>query len=1063
MTRRHRLRAHTCALGALLALVLVLTAPPAAAHDHRAELQHKKPPNTGPVAPAPAPTTPIAPRAAAAGDVDVPISATLTNLPKDPLESYQTPADPCATPSCVEYQVAVADSAGALYARAAWQQPSYYVHVWGISPSGEVIGQQDVTDEYDKTVGNERTIPVAEFTVRDPAPGTWRVQVRAVFGFEIAIQGRVVTTQGPAVEYERLGVRELADRFGTQNLRVNVVFIGRTPGKEQLAAVRSRMPDEYRTSVLIKTPPDSCGSPPQCASAAGNWSESYYSGTDRTSDDTPDGAGGAVPYFEPLRFRYDYRFYEADTTYTRDLFGYIKSITRFDAPFQGTTAAWLPSYNAKGGQFRHVDGGGVAPADAAVSDKIDPRAIEDWVFAHRLDDKYATSFVDLEGRGARDGSFLVPDPSAYHDPFYTASGARDLTRMPQGPRTSVTMYVIDSYSTPLAREFFRADRYHSYDMSQHMIDPDSGLESAPDYMRLWGGNYPFFFLDLGAQPNQYEGSGPPYVSDSSGFPTGDPPVWEALHNPAWGEPYRQWVEASEGRQAAGVEHFALWDKVARDVRSALFLRLTAPYLYRPLPADVFFLASNVWSDYYSRPGPPFADGGGTGFSYTRLEPLYKPPFVETNLASALPGATFTTERGDPALHTYRYLGCSDEIAGSTSQLLGEGGVPGVMVPNPSCTNPDPVQRAIERAKAQGDDAVGSGVPVGAVSAVVMRSFIEEHRADYAPLRPGQLTMTSISTVFPDGRTWYAPFIVGGVAFMTPNNEIWGILQNVTEWSKSSAATDCDRSTPLAPGCHPLPGFSTGGFSYVVEHEASHFLGLLHPHDSLIVEKNAEGKWERYAQTYVSLFDFSQAPTTYAGSFFPYSVLDQDIIQRGHWAEYVRQAQDTIADAYHVDGSSGLAAASAATLERQAQMERWRAVGAQLFACGDYLHASHAGRNALLAAQGVFGPVVAPRQLSPGERVLFDVRPQPVFGPDGRIDGCSAAAALPHVGSGSGAAGGGGGGALPATGGSTEAATLLAALVVTACVLRRSGWRRHERRRQHASHRGPQPAAEGSSY
>jgi hypothetical protein len=1024
-------------------VALVAAASGAGAHDHRGELQRKKPPTAGPVAPPPPEAvTPLDPGVTSApGDVDVTISGTVTNLPRDPLVTHQTPADPCAAPSCIEYQVDVAGGAGALYARVAWKQPSYYVHLWAITPSGDVVGQEDVSDRFDKTVGNERTIPVAELTVRDPAPGRWRVQVRAVFGFEVAVDGRIVTTAAPPVEYERLGVRELADRFSTQSLRVNVVFIGRTPSKEQLDVVKDRMPDEYRTAVLIKTPPDSCGGTVQCFATSGNWSQDFYSGTDTTSDDTPTSAGGAVPYFEPLKFRYDYRYYEADERYTRDLFGYMKSITKYDAPYDNGPFG-LATYNATGGQFRHLDGAGVAPADTRASDKIDGRAVEDWVFQHRFDPAYATSFVDLDGRGARDGSFLVPDPAAYHDPHYNASGTRDLRRMPQGPRTSVTMYVIDSYSTPLAREYFRPDRYHSYDVSHHMVDPDVGVESGPDYMRLWGGNYPFFFLDLGAQPNSYETNGPAGFAggSSANFPTGDPPVWEALHNPQWGEPYKRWVEDEEGRPTRDVEHFALWDKVARDVRSALFLRLTAPYLYRPLPADVFFLASNVWSDHYSRPAPPFGDGGGTGFSYTRLEDLYKPSFVETNLASALPGATFTTERGDPKLRTYRYLGCSDEIAGSTSQALGEGGAPGVMVPNPSCTDPDPIQRAIEQAKSQGDDLVGAGVPVGGVAATVMRSFIEEHRDAYAPLRPGQLTMTSISTVFPDGRTWYIPFVVGGVAFMTPNNEIWGILQNVNEWSKSAAATDCDRSVPIAPGCHLVPSFGGRGFSYVVEHEASHFLGLLHPHDSLIVEKDAEGRWQRYAQTYVSLFDFSQAPTTYAGAFFPYSVLDQDIIQRGHWAEYLRQAQDTIADAYVVDGMSGLGAPSAATLERQAQMERWRSLGAQLFACGDYLHASHAGRNALLAAQGVFGPVVAPRLLEPGERVLFDVQPQPVFGPDGRVSGCSDAPALPRVGSVGGAAGGGG--VLPATGGGPSSVpALLAAVTVAVWLSRRHSCRR----------------------
>jgi hypothetical protein len=48
----------------------------------------------------------------------------------------------------------------------------------------------------------------------------------------------------------------------------------------------------------------------------------------------------------------------------------------------------------------------------------------------------------------------------------------------------------------------------------------------------------------------------------------------------------------------------------------------------------------------------------------------------------------------------------------------------------------------------------------------------------------------------------------------------------------------------------------------------------------------------------------------------------------------------------------------------------------------------------LASQGVFGPVVEARQLKPGERVLFKLEPQPVYGLDGgAVKGCAAPARL----------------------------------------------------------------------
>jgi hypothetical protein len=75
------------------------------------------------------------------------------------------------------------------------------------------------------------------------------------------------------------------------------------------------------------------------------------------------------------------------------------------------------------------------------------------------------------------------------------------------------------------------------------------------------------------------------------------------------------------------------------------------------------------------------------------------------------------------------------------------------------------------------------------------------------------------------------------------------------------------------------------------------------------------------------------------------------------------------------------------------------------------------RNSLLASQGVFGPVVPPRQLKAGERVLFEVEPQAAYGPDGEsVPGCARTAAFHDTGpsaDSAGIAGGlGGAGGLP---------------------------------------------------
>ena len=179
-----------------------------------------------------------------------------------------------------------------------------------------------------------------------------------------------------------------------------------------------------------------------------------------------------------------------------------------------------------------------------------------------------------------------------------------------------------------------------------------------------------------------------------------------------------------------------------------------------------------------------------------------------------------------------------------------------------------------------------------------------------------------------------------------------------------------------------------------------------------------------------------APTTYLGDFAPYSVLDQDIIQRGHTAEYLSQVQDYLADAYLLDGIC-----RAHVPERADQAEGQRATAlaeeaSQLFACGDYLHAERAMRNASLAAQGV-RPDRAPRQLKAGEKVLLEVNPQPVFGIDGgSVQGCvSGNSTVPskvvRPGAPTTASG-----ALPATGGGLTLPILAVVVTLTAAGVRR---------------------------
>lgn len=907
--------------------------------------------------------------------------------------AFTTPADTCAAPECSEIRLNVpAGSAGqSLYARASWPSQTQYVHIWGVTPDGKsYVGTANTASSVDKRTGNADIAPLAEFSVLNPQPGTWRIQVRAVFGYAIPVHVGVALVKGDAPHLPNFDVNQLADRYLTQHITFNVVFVNRRWTSDEIKAFRALMPLEYRNAVLLKQSSDGTSTETGLESTAENWGGSHYTGTDGTHN------GGFIPYFEPLHYTFDYRFMQAGSRWTRDLFSVMHNATVQDSPFTvvnttvGSTAPeeqgnYLASYDARDGKvYRGVDS---TVANPTVGDKIDAFKVEDWIFKHRGDQIYSRAFTDVETGARRSGRFINPDPGAYFDPFYTRTGHKVLDRAPQGPATSFTYFVMDTFthgqgSTAIVdpTTYFRPSAYHFFDVSAHMIDPDTHLADGPDDARQWGGRYRFFFLDLGAGPNNFETTDgfTGRQGGSADAPNNDPPIWDYTNNPTW-----------QGRLVANT---------ARDVKTMLFSRLAAGYLYRPIPADVYFLADNNWEDCYSNPSC-----SPDGVAHTDLSKIYHADYIAKNLGAAIPGATFRTEASVPGLKTFRYLGCAANraVANPDPSVLqiASGSAPlvpprVVLVPDPNCVGKvsDPIQEALEIAKSRGDAVVG-GVNDATASAIVMRAWVEAHRPLVAPQPAGQFTLTNISVVWPGATTWDLPAIVGGIALNTPNGEGWGILNNTNDRVKGSDSTDCNAPQVLlhpVPGCGGVPPTRAHGygFSYTVEHESSHFLGLTHPHDYFTVEKDATGRWNYFGEQSAHLADFSMAPTTYAGAFAPYSVLDQDIIQRGHIAEYLRLTQDYLADAALQDGMAGLHQPGPLTQRKVREAGNWRAQASALFGCGDYVHAEHAMRNATLAAQGVFGPIVAPRLLKPGEKVLFSVKGQPVFGPDGQpMRGC----------------------------------------------------------------------------
>jgi hypothetical protein len=899
--------------------------------------------------------------------------------------AFRTPEDDCERPGCIELRVRVPKVGSrvdqTLYARAAWPSSTQYAHIWGISPSDEVVGRADVADSFDKRVGNADVTPLAEFTVPNPEPGVWRIQVRAVFGVDIPVRGSVALVKAPALELPQPNVVQLANRYLTQTVTYNIVFANRHWSKSEVAAFRAAMPTEYRSGVLVKQYDDACENPDDepadqalSLSSAGtlmNWGTSYFCGTAA-------GSSGYKPYFEPLHYRIRYRFLEADRAWTNDLFATMQKHTKKDQPFvvvppvgsrSQQQGQYLSKYDAEDGKAAR--GPNHVVTDPTVGDKIDAFAVEDWIFNHRYDRRYAKSFRDVETGSLHSGAFITPDPDAYYDPYYTARGHRDLDRIPQGPSTSYSFFALDTFHGKLATKYFRPNAYHFFDVSKHMVDPDLNVPDGPDLMRAWGGRYRFFMHDLGAGPNTYESMDTALTQNyggSASAPLGDPPIWDYDTRPEW-----------QGKLAR---------RTARDAQVWLFARFLGGYLYRPVPADVYALADTNWQDCYSNP-----ECAAEGISYTDLKKIYDERYVKRNLGAALPGATFNSLTGTKGFTAYRHLGCAaNRAVGQPDPSLvfdfDDPPTGPVMVPDPECVGKksDKLQELLELAKARGDELAG-GVNDFAANPAVIRHYVEAHRSEIAPQPPGQFTLTNISVVWPGATTWALPAVVGGIAMGTPNDEGWGNLNNVNDRVKAVEATDCERSKPFAPGCNGVPPISGGaGFSYTIEHESSHFLGLTHPHDYFVVARNGDGgqaRWNYYGTGFTKYADFSMAPTTYAGAFAPYSVLDQDIIQKGHTAEYLRQTWNYLADAHLKDGMAGRTKPSIATKQKLNRAHYWMHYGKRLFRCGDYLHSERAMRNAALSAQGVFGPVVEPRQLKPGEKVLMQVNPQPVYGPDGK--------------------------------------------------------------------------------
>jgi hypothetical protein len=845
----------------------------------------------------------------------------------------------------------------------------------------------------------------------------------------------------------------------TVDYPLNVIFVGYKPTAQELAELRRWIPDEYKPTVGAKSPG---GDEAQNAEAGLlNWNQNHLINSD--------------PYFLGLRYRYKVRIFQATDDYARALFGTAKANTalgqKYHAIARGDRGVDQAKYDTLYGSYRVLAKNGDAAykvTDPTAVDLVDAYAVEDWIFNSRYDLANACAFTivlsDVAGEAGacRDASIIQPDPSAYHDPFYDKNGL-NLDRMPQGLNAGSSFFFLDTFTPDYAKSYFRPNAYHVYGTdkvingaivpkpveeggSWRVTDPDSKGWAGVDFARTWGGRYRFHFVDLGAAPNNYESaSWAKYERTfSSDYPFGDPPVWQYQADPNWRQTTDSCTADPQVLNYNGGTPCRIMPRLGRDVTYGLVFRSTAGYLYRPIPrGDVYWLAVNTWTDFYSR--PQWTNGQLTtapwyGAWWTNTDLLYRiGPSGATSddvlrwLSSAMPYANWVGRKGeeiplyDPTSNKAngKTLNTSPKYAdlpapkfhvssdAAAVDLLPEPLYPGddkPVVVNYANTpvNLTEISNQIEKAKAHGI----AGTYDLSVSDTAMRDFIDAHRAGIADIVEGVNTIPAVNVVFEKAYTWALPVIVGGIATGTADGEAWGVFNNVNDrfkWDRSNypapKAGDpdpktCDQRDPTTKdfqaGCKrsstdvASPTQSGGsGFSYTIEHEAAHNLGLSHPHDgsygvSRCPDTQAErdrgraGTWQCYWQGLGWMFDISAAPTTYAMDYRPYEVEDQDNLQRGHIAEYLLAGQERLRARLIKEADAAATAPSAAWSADYGRYKSWMAQASDLFKKGDYLHAEYAARNSAIAAKGVLQSAtntINPALVGAGQVFYFNVNPQ----------------------------------------------------------------------------------------
>ncbi|MDQ3668814.1 MAG: PPC domain-containing protein [Actinomycetota bacterium] len=468
-----------------------------------------------------------------------------------------------------------------------------------------------------------------------------------------------------------------------------------------------------------------------------------------------------------------------------------------------------------------------------------------------------------------------------------------------GKTPGYTVFILNTWDSPEAKTILKPqNEYHVFKVNR--TDPDTGDFDGIDWARIWGGRYRFMMVDLGAAPNQYEAETWGNRNRSAwGSANYDPPLWEYRANAP--RPVTP-VNLTEGLEQAVTpgETFDLEYlnfMLGRTVNQATSFRFLHSYLYEPWPGTgQYYLSDNVWHDTHAEVPWP-----------SDLTKLYDQATVIRGLSTLTP-----------------YLSFGGDVK---FEYLREGGA--------EYTSD---QNMLQQAKANGDDIAGT--PFTAMHTPTAMDYIDGSARLSQRGAPCYTSIPGLSVVVEKHYAWALPVIVAGIA-PNRNGVPFGYLNSVSDVTKYSGA---DRD-PMLEVAHPQ--VFSGAFTYTAVHEASHYLGLAHPHDSVGASRNADGS-PLYYDGFTWAFNSTAAPTTYSHTELVYNVLDQENIARGHTAYYLNWTDQALEEGGNAFYDKGLT--TIASLSPEARSLRKAALDAtakaeSLFAKFNFVKATYAAQTA----------------------------------------------------------------------------------------------------------------------